>query len=116
MIVINDIAQGKSMQDAIYNYENIISSLKETLPKSEIYIQSVLPVSGSYKSFNKSVVKYNDLLKVIVEEQSVTYIDLWSEFLDEQGMLKEEYSYDGIHLSADGYRKWREIISAYIEE
>ena len=116
MIGINDIAQGKSMQDAIYNYENIISSLKETLPKSEIYIQSVLPVSGSYKNFNKSVVQYNDLLKVIVEEQSVTYIDLWSEFLDEQGMLKEEYSYDGIHLSADGYRKWREIISTYIEE
>ena len=116
MIGINDIGQEKPIQDAIYNYENIISSLKESLPKAEIYVQSVLPVSGSKKEFNESVVKYNELLREVAEEQEVMYIDLWSEFVDEDGVLREEYSFDGVHLTANGYKQWKDIISDYVEE
>lgn len=47
-------------------------------------------------------------------EQGVTYIGLYSSFIDEEGKLKEEYNLDSIHITGLGYECWKEVIDEYI--
>jgi lysophospholipase L1-like esterase len=35
----------------------------------------------------------------------ITYVDVFSELIDDEGKLADEYSNDGIHLSDRGYQK-----------
>ena len=56
-------------------------------------------------------------LKELAERKKLTYIDLYSHFLDkETGKMNNEYTNDGLHLLGKGYLKWAEIIKPYIVE
>jgi len=41
-------------------------------------------------------------------------IDLLATFVYEQGLLKEELTYDGLHLNDAGYTLWVEIVKLYL--
>ena len=79
-----------------------------------MYIQSILPVREPSDVSNEKVLEANKIIKLIAEENCCTYIDLHKEFIDENGMLKEEYSRDGVHLKPAGYDKWVSILKEYI--
>ena len=48
-------------------------------------------------------------------KKQVTYIDLYSEFVEPgTEKLNPLFTNDGLHLMGEGYMKWVEIISPYI--
>lgn len=114
MIGINDIARGVSDEEFYKNYEEIINSLQNDTPDSNIYLQSILPVRRG-KIDKEKIVGYNDFLHRLADDKGVEYIDLYTLFVDAEGLLKKELSYDGIHLSAYGYKIWKESIQDLIE-
>jgi len=52
----------------------------------------------------------NSGLKELASKYKITFVDLYPHFTDGDHRLKEEYTYDGIHLSMEGYRKWAEVL------
>ena len=58
---------------------------------------------------NKLAAQLNGKLRQIAAEENVLFIDL-NEALSTNGLLKQAYSYDGLHLSAAGYIAWANVI------
>lgn len=90
-------------------YEKLIKEIKKELPETDFYVQSVFPVGRQVEycdQFNAAAQQLNKLLEAGVSKYEYFFIDLTSRLADEEGYLKDEYSYDGVHLVADGYFKW----------
>ena len=112
----NDLAFGKSVEYVIENYKKIIEKIESSSSKTEIYIQSVLPVDDAihYTRPNQDIMKINEQLKRIAKQKNLVYIDLFAAFKTENNKLNSDYSIDGLHLNGKGYLIWKDIIQKYL--
>ncbi len=107
----NDMS-GKEKIDvsACWNsYERLVKAIKKECPEADLYVQSVFPVGKQVEfcdEFNAAAQQINNLLEAGTERYGYFYLDLYSVLADAQGYMNEAYSYDGVHLVADGYFKW----------
>lgn len=120
MIGINDLGRGGTPDTVAMKTRLIIKRIKEESPRTEIYIQSILPTNDHYGMFGghtarwKDIPVTNELLHQVAEEEGVTYIDLFSFFADEEGKMNINCSNDGLHLTGKGYLIWRDAVKRYL--
>ncbi len=99
-------------------YRTMLLSVMEASPTTEIYVQSILPLSDKsvnyYKKITKeAVVEANRWIREVCASLSVPYIDSHSLLIGENGYLKPQYQNDEyMHLTASAY----EIILANIKK
>lgn len=110
MIGTNDISNGTPYQTVVENIGKIIDRIKTESTGTEIFIQSILPrVAEPQNTNNKAA---NAMLASLCEEKGVTFIDLWDAL---QGIRDYgNWSADGLHLYAAGYRVWCRLIAPYL--
>lgn len=116
MVGINDLITKEELEKITYKYRLILRTIKQLIPSTQVFVQSVLPVNNRTKFIvdNNAVIALNDKLKTLVNEFKYEYIDLYSVFaIDNQ--LPEQYTNDGLHLNGNGYLLWKQAISKYIE-
>lgn len=120
MLGINDLILGKNVDEIIKNYEEIVQFINENSKESEIYIESVLPVS-KYKenviccdNVNAVIVDLNQRLNNLAYKYSINYINLYRHF-EESGGLNMNLTVDGIHLNGEGYLLLASEIKNYLE-
>lgn len=123
LIGINDVKLGTPEDTIVYRIGMISSKIKRESPKTKLYLQSVLPVTDHYKMFGghtahwQEIKEMNDGIKSLADKENLTYVDLYSSFVDEQtGKMNIDYTNDGLHLLGKGYMKWVEIVKPYITE
>jgi len=120
MIGVNDLSYGLSVDSVLQNYKRILENILKDSPNTKIYVQSVLPVNDNFDYFknhtNKGelILELNRKIKLLAEKFNLVYIDLFSFFVNEQGKLKEECTFDGLHLNGQGYLLWKSTIEKYI--
>lgn len=118
-IGINDILEKMKNDSIVYYYGKILNTIKTKSPKTRIYIESVLPISNNvfnttkYKNLAFNVALVNNGLKHLSNKTGSIYVDLYYEF-QIKGEMNPELTFDGIHLSSNGYLKWANIIKAYL--
>lgn len=96
------------------NYSQAIDTIRALQPQAVIYIQGLIPVneatilqtSGRDYLTNEHLRVYNDLLRQIAQEKRVVYLDLYADFVDENGSLPADASKDGVHLKKAGCQQW----------
>lgn len=113
LIGINDLNQGRRIDDIFNNYQLILKVFKEKAPQTKVFVQSLLPVNNQRfpnNGVNSKVTELNTKLKNLAQDLSFQYIDLFSSFLDEDYQLDTRYTTDGLHLNGQGYLIWQEII------
>jgi lysophospholipase L1-like esterase len=117
LIGVNDILSGVSVNKAYNNMTEIVNKIKTKSPSTSIYIQSVLPTNNkifrSNSSATVSVIILNQKYKLLADNKKVKFVDLYSSF-EEKGGLKKEYSFDGLHLTGQGYLAWSSLIKQYL--
>lgn len=113
MVGVNDIFANFSQEKSMKYYKNIITNIKNESPSSEIYVQSVLPTKNGNITkkidlieLNMKIKNYNDSLKVLCDEEGVSYVDLHSLFLKDGHTDEELLCEDGVHLNGKGYERW----------
>lgn len=111
MIGINDLYKKKSAEEVFENYKKIIEQIRTDSPGTQIFVQEVLPTNDLVvkEVDNEEVWKLNELIATI---DGVTSISLETMTID--GRLDPNITTDGIHLNADGYEKWKNILMEYI--
>lgn len=121
LIGINDVSRGAPADTIVSRIGMIVGKIKEDSPKTKLYLQSVLPVTDHYSMFKghtshwRVIPEINKGLVRLAEKEGVTYIDLYSHFVDKQtGKMNTAYTNDGLHLLGKGYLKWVEIVKPYI--
>ena len=113
MLGINDILNEIAIDEIVYNYGSVISSLK--VKGTSVFVQSTIQCQVS-RCGQKSVSKVNLLnekLLVLADEYDVPFVYL-ADLSNTEG-LDVGYTYDGIHLSAKGYMYWVKQIEPLLE-
>ena len=90
------------------NINNIVEFIKGNCPETKIYVQTILPIEKEI--FIESIKKVNKIIKSNQINEKYEVIDLYSLFANENGLMINELSTDGIHLNEKGYQKWVEFI------
>lgn len=112
MAGINDIAfcePGKFSE----LYEALILKLKEEIPKTELFIHSLLPVNDiDYKIScqKEQITDANKTIRRLADIYYLQYIDIYSAY-QKKGLLPREETIDGIHLLPSSYNKWNNALS-----
>ena len=116
MIGINDflfIGQEK----IIKNYSQIIQQIKSETPNSQLFIQSVLPVNSSVKKTvfdNEAITSLNKALRKSANKEGVTYLDIHQRLLDNDDVLKAEFTADGVHINGAAYMIWKQLVHPHV--
>lgn len=116
LIGINDIARNIPDSVIIANYRKIISVIQQQTPQSHLYMQSILPTNNTFSEFknhqNKTahIIAINTDLQKLCKEKNIVFVDLYQQFVDEYGKLASRYTNDGLHLTGDGYKKWKQLL------
>lgn len=97
-----------SPDDVYDEFCDLIKGIKEASPDTEIIIQSIMPMTPdmygwSRASFdNAKITACNAKVLKAAADSGVRYLDTFSVLIGENGLLKEEYSSDGLHLTKEG--------------
>ena len=115
MLGINDIGKGLSIETTKSYFDLILSELQTSNPNVKIILQSVLPTSSTKGNLKiELILGINEYLKTLVlDNDNIDYLDLHQLFVNDNGLIKEEYTKDGVHLTEQGYNLWREILQDY---
>ena len=122
MIGTNDIDGGIPNDKIIENYKIILSEINRNQPMVELYFMSVIPQNKDLESYtqldvdknNKTILTINEEIRKLCDEFGCTYVDLHSSLLDDNGYLRKEFSDDGIHLNANGFEVWTNLLKPYL--
>jgi lysophospholipase L1-like esterase len=105
---LNDVVDpGTSEKAFAKSYKSVIDSIKKQLPKSNIYVQSVLPVLQKATDKkpalnNERINKFNAELINLCKNEKVTYLDISGLARGNQKL----YQGDGIHFMQQFYTSW----------
>jgi lysophospholipase L1-like esterase len=115
MIGVNDITLGVARDQTLANYRGILDRLNAAnLHTSVAY---VLPVARSYAKWrnNAAIASLNEAIDgLIAGRPGTSAVDLRPLVRNGDGYLREDLSYDGLHLNAKGYAIWRDAIAAEV--
>ena len=109
----NDLGSGVRQDTILSNYAELLDRLAREIPSTRVYLQSVLPRGREYR---ERVEQLNRELASLAKERGLTYIDLYSAFLGEDGSIRDELTYDELHLSGAGYREWQRLLEPHVKE
>lgn len=116
LIGVNDLARNSSTDSILKNISQIAKYIKQESPATKLYIQSILPVNDTFKTFSGHTSKseqikiINNNLKQNASILKYTFVDLYPSFLDSDGKLSKQFTNDGLHLKGEGYLLWKHII------
>jgi len=116
LIGINDISRNIPDSFIVGNYKKIIERIKKESPLTKIYFQTLLPVNNEFTQFknhynkDEHILYINEELKKLAAKEKITLIDLYPHFLSADKKLDKKYTIDGLHLNAEGYKVWKDIL------
>jgi lysophospholipase L1-like esterase len=122
LIGINDIGKNTPDEVILSNYQKIVTRIKRESPDTKVFIQSLLPTNNSFTQFsnhqNKTehVLAVNEGLRQLAQKEKITYVDLYTPFLDSEKKLDKRFTNDGLHLTGEGYAHWKKILEPYLKK
>ena len=128
----NDISDASRSFEAVLesmleNYERILTQIKERLPETEVYMMAYYPVNETDKvpetewagemfanRNNRNLPIANEAVKKLAEKMGYHYIDVNAGLCDERGMLRREFTVEGVHMYANGYQVVLKNLKPYL--
>ena len=111
---VNDVSHGVDGDSIGRVMEKLIILIKERSPRTEIYVQSMLPFNTDVqmwkllKDREQVVIDGNRAMEEACKRQGVTWINLYPLFVDKNGKLREDLTNDGLHLLGPDEISWPE--------
>ena len=81
-------------------------------PQTQIYVESVLPLNPTMPNFpqhydkEEHVLALNKLLQANAAAGGYTYVDIFHLFVDPDGRLQSQLTYEGLHVRPPAYVIW----------
>lgn len=111
----NDIGNGKSAEQVFEDYKKLVALLRTDLPDSELIFISIKPSKLRWEKWPIMVVANRMVRDYAVKHPNLDYADLAAPLLDSDGMLKDVFADDGLHLNEDGYLLWQEALAPFLD-
>lgn len=105
-----------SKDGLIQRYAKILEGIRMRLPRTTVTVLAYYPVNPvaaernplmkkalAYRT-NARIQEANEAVCALAERLGAKYLDLNAPLRDEQGNLKDEYTVEGVHMYANGYK------------
>jgi lysophospholipase L1-like esterase len=108
LIGTNDIGRGLPLELSIQNVEKIIKASKKCNPQINFILEAVYPINEKMrdrneKRSNKKIAEMNRAFAELCKKHNCIWCDFTDELKDNNGQLKNEYTYDGLHINSMAY-------------
>lgn len=116
MVGINEMGRGTTEQFA-EEYTKVVERIAELQPDALIILEAIMYV-GKEKSEsdpifnNANIALRNEAISRLADNQRIFYFDMNPTVLDEEGNLRKEYSFDGVHLRGQYMQIWKDYLYA----
>lgn len=113
MLGINEL--GYNQENTAEKYRELVQYLEQIQPGARIILETNMHVSKKRSESdpiynNANIDAFNDRIREIASEESLTCIDINERFDDGEGNLAEEYTADDAHLMGKYYAEWADWI------
>jgi S-formylglutathione hydrolase FrmB/lysophospholipase L1-like esterase len=115
----NDLAQTAragtpSVEEVAACYAEVVRRIRAEIPDVTVFIVACTPTRDGYAQVSPLIARYNAMLKKQAENGGamVHYVDTFTPSVGSDGLLKPEFSRDGLHLNGAGYELVRGL---YVE-
>lgn len=112
MLGINELGRG-TPESFAGQFESVVERVRQFQPQTVIFVEAIMHVTQSKDGENtyinnQEINARNEKLKLLADNQNIFYINV-NEKMDAPGTgrLKEEYSFDGVHLQVKYIDIWR---------
>lgn len=116
MLGMNEIFY-RGVDDMLDNYVEIIETLREESPDTDIVLLATSPVSKAEERRRpgfKKIAGWNKKIEKLAEKYDVHFYDYTADYTDADGYLIKKYNGgDGIHWNMKGYTHFGELIEKY---
>lgn len=117
MVGINELGRGTT-EDYMGKYTEVVDTLHAWEPDAKIIIQGVMRVSKEKSSsdaiFNNSNINArNNAVATLADNDQIFYIDVNEVVCDEEGNLREDYTFDQIHLLGVYNDVWKQFLLSH---
>lgn len=110
LIGVNDIKYGLNV-DVAKTLEPVLRNSRPGV----IFLQSIFPVGKKYAALMSRIKQTNDDLKKMADATGQYWIDVHQKMADDEGFLRDGFTYDGIHLTYSGYVAWQKVLSEHLD-
>ena len=116
MIGINEMGTG-TVETFAAKYKEAVDHLLTLQPDAIVYIQAIMKVTterseqGDYIT-NEGIDARNEAIAALADNDKVFYLDVNPQLCDDTGGMREDYTFDGVHLKAQYIEIWKN----YLEE
>jgi CubicO group peptidase (beta-lactamase class C family)/lysophospholipase L1-like esterase len=121
LIGVNDVSHNLTTDSIVTAITLVVDRIQRESPKTELYLQSLLPINESFGRYKKLPGKtdvipaINARLAEVAKKREIPFINLFPLFIKpETNTLREELTGDGLHLNDEGYRIWAEALKAHL--
>nr|WP_083440797.1 SGNH/GDSL hydrolase family protein [Aquincola tertiaricarbonis] len=111
----NDLAEGRTPQQVLQSFTRFTEAVRAALPETRIAYLSIKP-SPLRAALVPAIRETNGLISAYARNTpNLDYIDVFSKMLDDSGKPRGElFLADSLHLNAEGYALWRNVINPHL--
>lgn len=114
MLGMNELGYGTT-DVFLEQYRTVVDQIRAWQPDAVIYILANLHVNREKNNMetefnNVNINAKNVAAAGLANGEDIFYLDANPLFIDEEGFLQDELTFDGVHLYADGYTVWRDFL------
>lgn len=114
MLGVNELGSGTT-EDYIKAFTELVDTILEWSPDSKIIIQGIMKVdrekSDSDKVFNNiNIQARNNALATLADNERIFYIDVNEAVCDEDGYLRDDVTFDHLHLRGKANEIWKQFL------
>lgn len=111
----NDLTEGRSPHDLLASFIRLAERVRTALPDTRMAYISIKP-SPSRLGLMEVMREANLLIQTwVLANENMDFVDVHTAMLDNEGRPRAElFVRDQLHLSAEGYALWRQVVSAHL--
>ena len=108
----NDLAAGETPAQVSEDFQSFVAIVRRKLPATRIAFVAIKPSPARLNIMDKAR-ETNQLIRDYARgDDKLTYVDVFTPMLDASGKPRQElFLEDGLHMNANGYAIWRDLIA-----
>lgn len=111
----NDIAGGKTARQVFDDYRELVALVQVDFPDTAVVFISIKPSTARWNKWPVMVEANRLVAAYAASNPRLDYADLASPLLNSEGLPKDVFVADGLHLNAEGYRVWQAALAPYLD-
>jgi lysophospholipase L1-like esterase len=91
-------------------YRKVVQKIRGRLPDVPVIIVGLFPTRDKYAELVPLITQLDARLKQIAQDYGCMFLEMYPSLADSEGLLRQEYSREGLHLTEAGYEVWARML------